>query len=95
MARGREWSAPETLYMMGLVEQILPFEANQWNAVQLQYNAELPNGFAACDADSIKRKFYALKNTRKPTGDPNYPPLTSLKLSVYIASSRVAAVCWW
>ncbi|KAE8996281.1 hypothetical protein PR003_g21149 [Phytophthora rubi] len=74
MVRGRGWSAPETLYMLGLVEQILPFEANQWNVVQLQYNAELPNGVAARDADSIKRKFYALKNTRKPRGDPNCPP---------------------
>ncbi|EGZ10215.1 hypothetical protein PHYSODRAFT_401812, partial [Phytophthora sojae] len=63
----------ETLYMLGLVEQILPFGSNQWNAVQLQYNTGLPNGFGARDADSIKRKFYALKNTRKPTGDPNCP----------------------
>ncbi|KAG3108289.1 hypothetical protein PC116_g30121 [Phytophthora cactorum] len=39
MARGRGWSAPETLYMLGLVEQILPFGSNQWNAGQLQYEA--------------------------------------------------------
>ncbi|KAF1776560.1 hypothetical protein PC129_g23738 [Phytophthora cactorum] len=73
MARGRGWSAPETLYMLGLVEQILPFGSNQWNAVQLQYNTGLPNGFSTRDAESIKRKFYALKNTRTPTGDPSCP----------------------
>ncbi|KAF1772662.1 hypothetical protein GQ600_26125 [Phytophthora cactorum] len=71
MARGRGWSAPDTLYMLGPVKQILPFGSNQWNAVQLQYNTRLPNGFSTRDAESIKRKFYALKNTRKPTGDPS------------------------
>ncbi|KAF1787341.1 hypothetical protein GQ600_9034 [Phytophthora cactorum] len=39
MARGRGWSAPETLCMLGLVEQILAFGSNQWNAGQLQYEA--------------------------------------------------------
>ncbi|KAG6966601.1 hypothetical protein JG688_00006698 [Phytophthora aleatoria] len=39
MARGRGWSAPETLYMLGLVEQMLPCGSNQRNAVQLQYEA--------------------------------------------------------
>ncbi|GMF21921.1 unnamed protein product [Phytophthora lilii] len=73
MARGRGWTTPETLYMLGLVEQLLPFGSNQWNAVQLEYNTNLPNGFSARDTDSIKRKFNALKNTRKPTGDPTCP----------------------
>ncbi|KAG4223934.1 hypothetical protein JG687_00019710 [Phytophthora cactorum] len=39
MARGRGWTALETLYMLGLVEQILPFGSNQWTSVQLQYEA--------------------------------------------------------
>ncbi|KAG2961742.1 hypothetical protein PC118_g21804, partial [Phytophthora cactorum] len=73
MARGRGWSAPETLYMLELVEQNLPFGSNQSNAVQLQYNTGLSNGFSTRDAKSIKRKFYALKNTRKPTRDPSSP----------------------
>ncbi|KAG3148870.1 hypothetical protein PI126_g12279 [Phytophthora idaei] len=73
MARGRGWSAPETLYMLGLVEQNLPFGSNQSNAVQLQYNTGLSNGFSTRDAKSIKRKFYALKNTSKPTRDPSSP----------------------
>ncbi|KAF1793310.1 hypothetical protein GQ600_25711 [Phytophthora cactorum] len=71
MARGRGRSTPEALYMLGLVEQILRFGSNQWNAVQPQYNAGLPNVFFTRDAESIKRKLYALKNTRKPTGDPS------------------------
>ncbi|GMF55329.1 unnamed protein product [Phytophthora fragariaefolia] len=57
--------------MLGIVEQILPFGSNQWNAVQLQYNTNLPDGLHARDTESLKRKFYALKNTRKPTGDPS------------------------
>ncbi|KAG6948122.1 hypothetical protein JG688_00015235 [Phytophthora aleatoria] len=39
MARGRGWSAPETLHMLGLVKQILPFGFNLWKTVQLQYEA--------------------------------------------------------
>ncbi|KAG6963306.1 hypothetical protein JG688_00008210 [Phytophthora aleatoria] len=50
MARGRGRSTPEALYMLGLVEQILRFGSNQWNAVQPQYNAGLPNGFSTRDA---------------------------------------------
>ncbi|KAG6951099.1 hypothetical protein JG688_00013878, partial [Phytophthora aleatoria] len=57
MARGRGRSTPETLYMLKLVEQILPFGSNKWSAVQLQYNTGLPNGFSTRDAESIKRKF--------------------------------------
>ncbi|KAG3059507.1 hypothetical protein JG687_00006740 [Phytophthora cactorum] len=71
MARRRGRSTPEALYMLRLVKQILGFGSNQWNAVQPQYNAGLPNGFSTRDAKSIKRKLYALKNTRKPTGDPS------------------------
>ncbi|KAG6947998.1 hypothetical protein JG688_00015291 [Phytophthora aleatoria] len=59
--------------MLGLVEQNLPFGSNQSNAVQLQYNTGLSNGFSTRDAKSIKRKFYALKNTRKHTRDPSSP----------------------
>ncbi|KAG6943516.1 hypothetical protein JG688_00017568 [Phytophthora aleatoria] len=29
----------QTLYMLGLVEHILRFGSNQWNAVQIQYEA--------------------------------------------------------
>ncbi|KAG2965019.1 hypothetical protein PC118_g19987 [Phytophthora cactorum] len=39
MARGRGWSTPETLHMLGLVEQILPFGSNLWKTVQLQDEA--------------------------------------------------------
>ncbi|KAF1787526.1 hypothetical protein GQ600_624 [Phytophthora cactorum] len=39
MARGRGWSVPETLHMLGLVEQILPFGSNLWKTVHLQYEA--------------------------------------------------------
>ncbi|KAG6944039.1 hypothetical protein JG688_00017303 [Phytophthora aleatoria] len=53
MARGRGWSAPETLNVLGLVEQILPFGSNQWNAVQLPYNTELPIRFSTRDAEEV------------------------------------------
>ncbi|EEY57939.1 uncharacterized protein PITG_00535 [Phytophthora infestans T30-4] len=65
MVRGRGWTAPETLYMLGLVERILPFGSNQWSAVQLE------------------RKFYALKSTRKPTGDPSCPADVAQAKRVY------------
>ncbi|ETL37594.1 hypothetical protein L916_10745 [Phytophthora nicotianae] len=86
MARGKGWTTPETLYMLGLVEKILPFGSNQWNAVELQYNTKLPDGFPVHDAESIKRKFYALKNTRKPSGDSACP--ADVKPNAYIVGSK-------
>ncbi|KAF1777874.1 hypothetical protein JG687_00012008 [Phytophthora cactorum] len=41
------------LNMLRLVEQILPFGSNQWNAVQLPYNTELPIRFSTRDAEEV------------------------------------------
>ncbi|ETI33313.1 hypothetical protein F443_20010 [Phytophthora nicotianae P1569] len=79
----RKRTTPETLYMLGLVEKILPFGSNLWNAVELQYYTKLRDGFPVCDAESIKRKFYALKNTRKPSGDPACPADVAQAKRVY------------
>ncbi|KAF4043700.1 hypothetical protein GN244_ATG04013 [Phytophthora infestans] len=38
-----------------------------------RYGKELPREFSERDADAIKRKFLALKNALKPTGDPSCP----------------------
>ncbi|OWZ16196.1 hypothetical protein PHMEG_00010050 [Phytophthora megakarya] len=69
--------------MLCLVEPILPFGSNQWNVVQLESNTNLPDGFAAPNAESITRKFNAIKNTRKSTGYPSYLDDVAQAKSVY------------
>ncbi|ETM46201.1 hypothetical protein L914_08875, partial [Phytophthora nicotianae] len=57
--------------------------SNQWNAVDLQYNTKLSDGFPVRDAESVKRKFYALKNTRNPSGDLARPADVAQAKRVY------------
>ncbi|KAG6948399.1 hypothetical protein JG687_00015498 [Phytophthora cactorum] len=55
------------------LEDRLPFGSEQWFGLASAYNIQLPSGWPARDGDSLKRKFMALKNKRKPTGDPDCP----------------------
>ncbi|ETI46412.1 hypothetical protein F443_09184 [Phytophthora nicotianae P1569] len=61
----------------------VPISSNQWNAVDLQYNTKLSDGFPVRDAESVKRKFYALKNTRNPSGDLARPADVAQAKRVY------------
>ncbi|EGZ17942.1 hypothetical protein PHYSODRAFT_365079, partial [Phytophthora sojae] len=60
--------------MLDIVEDRLPFGAEQWSNVAALYDAQLPSGWPERDGESLKRKFLGLKNKRKPTGDPDCPP---------------------
>lgn len=40
----------------------------QWESLALNYNRNLPANWPARDSDSLRRKFFSLKNIKKPTG---------------------------
>ncbi|KAG2867112.1 hypothetical protein PC119_g1740 [Phytophthora cactorum] len=66
--KGKNFRATETD-----LEDRLPFGSEQWVGLASAYNDQLPSGWPARDGDSLKQKFMALKNKRKPTGDPDCP----------------------
>ena len=57
-----------SLGMLTIVESILPYGNNQWEQVASRYNALLPAAWSPRIGESLKRKFNALKNVKKPTG---------------------------
>ncbi|KAG9398107.1 hypothetical protein AC1031_014906 [Aphanomyces cochlioides] len=69
--RGKGWCAESVNYMLDQVEDIRPLGRNGWLKVERAFNS---SNFAERDADTLKRKFVALKNHSKPTGDPDCPP---------------------
>lgn len=53
----------------------LPLENNQWQMVAAEYNIYASkNGRSQCGADALEIKFDKLADTKKPTGDPLFPP---------------------
>lgn len=75
--RGRHWREAEVALMLSVVRDILPRGANEWMTTAIRYNErclQLAPYFPERDDEAIRNKFKALKNTRKPTGDPECPP---------------------
>ena len=77
--RGKNWTLDETGVLLDKVEIHLPRGGEEWVTVSTDYNItrlQLPTLVSRPerDADSCKTKFKALKNVRKPTGDPTCPP---------------------
>lgn len=74
--RGKGWTFstyPELRTILEMAE-VLSLSSNDWNELQLSYRRVAPPDFAPKDTDANKRKFFALRNTRKPTGDHICPP---------------------
>ncbi|CAK4079120.1 unnamed protein product [Aphanomyces euteiches] len=69
--RGKGWCAESVNFMLDQVEVIRPLGRNEWLKVERAFNS---SSFAERDADALKRKFVALKDHSKPTGDPDCPP---------------------
>jgi hypothetical protein len=75
----RDW---EVEVLLNILEVKLPLGAEHWETVTTEFNAtaltrsiQVRNNYVARDLDSLKNKFKVLKNHKKPTGDPNCPPL--------------------
>lgn len=61
--------------LLDVVKDILPRGGNEWTLFVNQYNSKRQTWMAERDDDQIKNKYKALKNVKKPTGDPKIPPL--------------------
>ena len=77
--KGAHWMTDEVTMLLDKVDEIKPRGSNEWEAVARAYNisrlsAEYLTGRPERDVDSCKTKFKALKNVKKPTGDPTIPP---------------------
>ncbi|KAE9028472.1 hypothetical protein PR003_g17185 [Phytophthora rubi] len=81
--RGRGFTTPQVDRRLAFVEQFLPLGAAQWDEVQYAFNRNFPAEWPQRDAESLRRKFFALKNTRKPTGDATCPPEVRRAKAIY------------
>lgn len=73
--RGRNYSAANTTYLLDLIEEVEPCGCDEWNEISLKYNANFGGRSGENrSGDDLKNKFKALKNAKKPTGDPTCPP---------------------
>lgn len=67
------WHDFDVGVLLDAVQEVLPLGGNGWEKVQQIFSRNQAITTAR-DADACKRKFIALKNHRKPTGDPDCPP---------------------
>ncbi|CAM9602921.1 unnamed protein product, partial [Ectocarpus fasciculatus] len=67
----KTYSRVEVDQMLTIAEGILPMGMGQWEAAASEYNVHFPR--YPRDAESLRVKYKALKNMKKPTGDPICP----------------------
>lgn len=90
-SRGPAYSDQETGVVLDLVAEHLPSGANMWMRLAQDYaEIALERGWPLRDEESLRNKFKALKNSPKPTGDPNCPwdVKAAKRLQVMIDQSR-------
>ncbi len=77
--KGIWWSEEEVTMMLDIVARIKPTGGYMWNRVTEMYNSKDERNFRNMadlpyrDLESIRTKWKALKNMKKPTGDPDCP----------------------
>ena len=69
--RGPGFSEDETAALLDVIEDILPNCPNDWERVTEAHRISFPD--LKRTTKSLKRKFEALYNHKKPTGDPTCP----------------------
>ena len=70
MSRGLGYTDIELQALLDIVEEVLPQSPNEWEEVSRRHIENYPGQ----TLDSIRHKFNALANDKKPTGDPHCPP---------------------
>ena len=71
--RSLAYSEIEVDVLLDLVESILPMGHEQWDKVAVGFREKFTQ--TNRDTESLRCKFKALKNSKKPTGDPSCPPM--------------------
>ena len=83
--KDKHWKDQEVTELLVISQNNLSIGSNEWEAVAYTYNSIRPLKLPWCPervADAGNTKFKALKNTRKPTGDPTCPPLVKLAKNI-------------
>jgi hypothetical protein len=65
------WSKPETDYLLDIVEDIIPFQPEEWNEVKARFDERYAKKRRGIKA--IRRRYEFLHRTKEPTGDPRIP----------------------
>jgi hypothetical protein len=86
MAKGKNFDKVEVTLLLDLAEKILPIGINEWNDVEVQFNSNRGRRGVYRDASSLRRKYSALRKSKKPTGGlhcsmhhvPNLTPTSRL-----------------
>ncbi|KAE8908733.1 hypothetical protein PF005_g20465 [Phytophthora fragariae] len=81
--RGKGFTTRQVDRMLAFVETFLPLGTAQCDGVQYAFNRNIPAEWPQRDPESLRRKFFALKNTRKPTGDATCPPEVRRAKAIY------------
>jgi hypothetical protein len=71
--RGKNFSQSNIDKMLELIEESHPCGIDEWDLIAASFNSHFGNGENRSGED-LRNKFKALKNVRKPTGDPDIPP---------------------
>ena len=59
--------------LLNTIDRRLPRGDNEWQIIADDFNSSRPREFPEREKDSLRNKFKALRNVRKPTGDPTIP----------------------
>ena len=71
--RGKNYSQSNIEKMLDLIEESHPCGIDEWDIIATTFNSHFGNGENR-SGDDLRNKVKALKNVRKPTGDPSIPP---------------------
>ncbi len=70
-ARGKDWTQEEHLHLMDIMEEVLPINPDDWEAVQSRHEQVYPYNRTVV---LLQHVFNDLNHVTEPTGNPNIPP---------------------
>jgi hypothetical protein len=92
MPKAPKFTEGEDNCLLTQVENELPTGGDQWTRVAMRFNSQMPQGSPHRDADSLKERFKKLRNSTKPTGDPDCPPAIRRAKRLWVQIQGVMAV---
>ncbi|KAF4039343.1 hypothetical protein GN244_ATG08476 [Phytophthora infestans] len=91
--KGKNFTTSEVMRLLDIVEDILPFGAEQWQNVASLFNTNIPAGWTERDRESLKRKYQKLVRVPKPTGNGACPAeVQRAKRLQYAIEASIAVV---
>ncbi|KAF4139875.1 hypothetical protein GN958_ATG10925 [Phytophthora infestans] len=91
--KGKNFTTSEVMRLLDIVDDILPFGAEQWQNVASLFNTNIPAGWTERDGESLKRKYQKLVRVPKPTGNGACPAeVQRAKRLQYAIEASIAVV---